>query len=337
MSNSAPFTAVQTEALDTAWFEIERSIVEAAGGRVVVQRAADQDERAALLADAQCVLVGSARIDQALLGQLPNLELIVRYGVGLDSLDLPAATAHGVVVAHYPDFCQPEVANHAIGLLIAVARKIVQHDASIREGAYRGVPLYVSPPLTNETLGIVGLGNIGRQVAKRARAMDMSVMAFDPFAPDSAFRDTGVERAPTLDALLDEADHVSIHAPLTPETHHLFGRAQLRRMKPTAILVNTARGQIVEEAALVEALHEGWIAGAGLDVFEVEPVTPSSPLLPLKNVVLTPHSAFYSEYSNRHIKERVGQTVVQFMNGKWPTVATLPNRAEVRPKRVLSD
>ncbi|MEX2374409.1 MAG: C-terminal binding protein [Dehalococcoidia bacterium] len=337
MSSDAPFTAVQTEALDPAWFEVERSIVETAGGRVFVQRAADQAERADLLRDAQCVLVGSARIDEPLLSQLPNLELIIRYGVGLDSLDLPAATAHGVVVAHYPDFCQPEVANHAIGLLIAVARKIVQHDASIRAGAYRGVPLYVSPPLTNETLGIVGLGNIGRQVAKRAQAMDMRVIAFDPYAADSAFAESGVERAPTLDALLDEADHVSIHAPLTAETHHLFGREQFHRMKPTALLLNTARGPIVEEAALVEALREGWIAGAGLDVFEVEPVTAASPLLEFSNVVLTPHSAFYSEYSNRHIKERVGQTIVEFMNGKWPTVATLPNRAEVQPKRVLSD
>jgi D-3-phosphoglycerate dehydrogenase / 2-oxoglutarate reductase len=336
MTTSPPFTAVQTESTDPAWFEVERSIVEPAGGRIVVQRAADQEERAALLAEAQCVLVGGARIDGPLLDRLPGLELIIRYGVGLDSLDIPAATERGVVVAHYPDFCQPEVANHALGLLIAVARKIPQHDRAVRAGTYRGVPLPVSPPLTNEALGIVALGNIGRQMAKRAKALDMRVIAFDPYLDDATFAEHGVERVPTLEALLEQADHVSVHAPLTPETRHLFNRDAFARMKPTAILVNTARGPIVEEAALVEALRNGQIAGAGLDVFEVEPVPAGNPLLEFENVVLTPHSAFYSEYSNRHIKERVGQTIVEFMNGNWPTVATIPNRAEVTPKRSLA-
>ena len=165
-----PFLAVQTEARYDDAFEIERSIIEPAGGRVVVQRAANQRERATLLRDAQCVLVSSAPITNDLLDQLPNLQLIVRYGVGLDTLDIPAATAHGVVVAHYPDFCQPEVANHATMLLLAVARKLVEHDRSIREGRYREVPLGVSAPIFGETMGIVALGNIGQQFATRAKA-----------------------------------------------------------------------------------------------------------------------------------------------------------------------
>jgi D-3-phosphoglycerate dehydrogenase len=338
MTNSAsgpPFTAIQTESNDPAWFEIERSIVEPAGGRVLVRRAASQDERAAILRDAQCVLVGGAPIDRALLERLPALELIVRYGVGLDTLDIPAATERGVLVAHYPDFCQPEVANHALMLLLAVARKLVPHDRSIRAGAYRGVPLPVSAPLTGETLGVVSFGNIGRQMAKRVQALDMRVLAYDPYLDDAVFAQHGVDRAASLEALLAEADHVSIHAPLTPETHHMFSREQFARMKSTAILVNTARGPIVEEAALVEALREGEIAGAGLDVFEREPLTADSPLLEFENVALTPHSAFYSEQSNRHIKERIGQTIVEYMNGRWPSTATLPNRAEVTTKRAL--
>lgn len=332
---ASPFLAVQTESADPAWFEVERSIIEPAGGRVLVQRAASQEERADLLRAAQCVLVGGARIDRPLLEQLPGLELIIRYGVGLDSLDLQAATDHGVVVAHYPDFCQPEVANHALMLLLAIARKLVPHDRSMRAGAYRGVPLPTSAPLTHETLGLVAFGNIARHMARRAQALDMRVVAFDPYLDDAVFAQHGVERAPSLEALLHEADHVSIHAPLTPETHHLFGREQFAMMKPTAILVNTARGPIVEEAALVEALREGLIGGAGLDVFEREPLTADCPLYEFENVALTPHSAFYSEFSNRHIKERVGQTVVDYMNGHWPTVATLPNRDQVRPKRAL--
>ena len=330
-----PFTAIQTESTDQAWFDIERSIVEPAGGRVLVQRAESQDERAGILAEAQCVLVGGAPIDRALIERLPNLELIIRYGVGLDTLDIPAATEHGVLVAHYPDFCQPEVANHALMLLLAVARKLVQHDRSMRAGAYRGVPLPVSAPLSGETLGVVSFGNIGRQMAKRAKALDMRVLAYDPYLDDSVFAQHDVDRAPTLEAMLAEADHVSIHAPLTPETHHMFSRAQFAQMKPTAILVNTARGPIVEEAALVEALRAGEIAGAGLDVFEVEPLASDSPLFAFENVALTPHSAFYSEQSNRQIKQRIGQTIVDYMNGRWPSTATLPNRAEVKTKRPL--
>lgn len=336
MTTSAPFTAIQTESNDPAWFEVERSIVEPAGGRVIVQRCATQEERAEVLKDAQCVLVGGARIDGPLLDRLPDLELIIRYGVGLDSLDIAEATKHGVVVAHYPDFCQPEVANHALMLLLAVARKLIPHDRAIRSGAYRSVPLPVSPPLTNETLGIVALGNIGQQMAKRAQALGMSVVAYDPYSSDKVFEAAGVRRAPSLEALLEEADHVSVHAPLTPETHGMFGIEQFRAMKPTAIFVNTARGPIVKLDDLVQALRDREITGAGLDVFETEPMGPDHPLYEFDNVALTPHSAFYSEYSNRHIKERIGQTIVEFMQGKWPTVATIPNRDEVQPKRSLS-
>jgi D-3-phosphoglycerate dehydrogenase len=335
MTTSPRFLAVQTESDDPAWFAIEREIVEPAGAQVIVRRAANQDERAELLRDAQCVLVSGAKIDEPLLDRLPKLELIIRYGVGLDTLDIPAATQRGIVVAHYPDFCQPEVANHALMLMLAASRKLVQHDRAVRSGTYRGVPLPVSPSVTGETLGIVALGAIGQQMAKRARALDMRVIAYDPYLDDGTFAQHGVERVPTLEALLRESDHISIHAPLTPETHHLFGREQFAQMKPTAILVNTARGPIVEEAALVEALRTGQIAGAGLDVFEVEPVTAESPLLALDNIVLTPHSAFYSEHSNTQIKRRIGETIVAFMDGQWPTMATIPNRDQVTPKRAL--
>ena len=336
MPDKRPFTAIQTESSDPAWFEVERAIIEPAGGRVVVQRAASTDERVALLRDAQAVLVGGAQISSAVLDQLPDLELIIRYGVGLDSLDVPAATERGVVVAHYPDFCQPEVANHAMMLLLAVARKLLPHDRAMRTGQYRGPGLPVVPPITGQTLGIVALGAIGRQVAQRARAFGMHVLAYDPYLDASTFAEAGVERAATFEELLVRADHITVHAPLTPETHHLFNRAAFAAMKPTAILVNTARGPIVEEVALVEALREGRIAGAGMDVFEVEPVGADSPLLAFDNVALTPHSAFYSEASNQQIKERVGHTVVAFMQGEWPSeFATIPNRAEVKPKRPL--
>lgn len=331
-----PFTALQTEALDPAACEIERAIIESAGGRVIVRRAANQEERALVLKDAQCVLVASAPITGGLLDQLPNLQLIVRCGVGLDTLDIPAATARGIVVAHYPDYCQPEVANHAIMLLLAVARKLLQHDRSIRSGRYRSVPLAVSAPIFGETVGIVGLGNIGRHFARCAKALGMEVIAYDPYLSDEVFAAHGAERSASLEALLRRADHVSIHTPLTPETRHMFSGAQFALMKPTSILVNTARGPVVDQAALVNALRSKTIAGAGIDVFEVEPLAADSPLLAFDNVALTPHSAFYSERSHTRIKHLIGNTVVAFMQGRWPEeFASIPNRHEVKPRATL--
>jgi D-3-phosphoglycerate dehydrogenase len=332
-TGTGPFLAVQSESSDPSWFQIEREHIETAGGRLLVQAAASDDERVELLRDAQAVLVSRAYITRAMLEQLPNLRLIVRYGVGLETLDIPAATDHGVVVAHYPDFCQPEVANHALMLLLAVARKLTQHDRVMRTGAYRGVPLPVSAPLHGETMGIVAFGAIAKEFARRAQAIGMHVIVYDPYLDDAVFVEHGVERVRTFEELLTRADHISIHAPLTDETHHMFDCAAFALMKSTAILVNTARGPIVEETALVEALRSGQIAGAGLDVFEVEPVPADSPLFAFDNVTLTPHAAFYSEYSNTLIKHRVGRTVAAIIEGRWPDdVATVPNRHEVVPR-----
>ncbi len=333
MSDTPPFLAVQSESNDASWFQIEREHIEAAGGQLLVQNANTDAERVELLKDAQAVLVSRADMTREVLEQLPNLRLIIRYGVGLETLDIPAATDHGVVVAHYPDFCQPEVANHALMLLLGVARKLTQHDRMIRSGSYRGVPLPTSAPLHGETMGIVAFGAIAKEFAKRAQAIGMHVIAFDPYVDPAVFAEHGVERVGSFEELLTRADHISIHAPLTDETHYMFDRDAFALMKPTAILVNTARGLIVQEEALVEALRNGQIAGAGLDVFEVEPVGADSPLFEFDNVALTPHSAFYSEFSNTLIKQRVGRTVAAVIEGRWPDdVATIPNRHEVTPR-----
>lgn len=336
MSDPA-FLAVQSESPDPANFEIERSIIEPAGGELLVQRAESEGERIELLKEAQAVLVGGAQINRHVIESLPNLQLIIRYGVGLDTLDIPAATEHGIVVAHYPDFCQPEVANHAIALLLAVSRKIVLHDRAIRAGNYRGVPLGPSAPLHGQTMGVIAFGNIGRHFAVRAQALGMHVLAYDPYLDDAVFEEHGVERAATLEELLTRSDHISAHPPLTEETRHMMSTEQFAMMKPSAIFVNTSRGPVQDQAALIAALQAGEIAGAGLDVFEPEPLAADSPLVEMDNVVLTPHSAFYSDFSNAHIKERVGQTVVAVMNGRWPDeFATIPNRDEVTPRANLS-
>lgn len=335
MSN-APFLAIQSESPDPSNFEIERAIIETAGGELLVQRAESEGERIELLKGAHAVLVGGAPINRRVIQSLPNLQLIIRYGVGLDTLDIAAATEHGIVVAHYPDFCQPEVANHAIALLLAVSRKIVLHDRAVRAGTYRSVPLGPSAPLHGQTCGVLALGNIGRHFAVRAKALGMHVLAYDPYLDDAVFEEHGVERAATLEELLTRSDHISAHPPLTDETRHMMGAEQFAMMKPSAIFVNTSRGPVQDQEALIAALQAGEIGGAGLDVLDPEPLASDSPLVEMDNVVLTPHTAFYSDFSNTHIKERVGNTVVAVMNGQWlDEFATIPNRDEVTPRAAL--
>ena len=227
----------------------------------------------------------------------------MRTGVGYDVIDVPAATELGVVVINVPDLWIREVANHALALLLAWNRKIVTLDREVHAGTWSSrVPGAVTGSLHGETVGIVGLGNIGSAFARRIAALETHVIACDPYVDDARFKALGVERV-DLPTLAARADYVSVHALLNAETRGLINEAFFRRMKPTACLVNTSRGPVVDEAALVRALREGNLAGAALDVFEEEPLAADSPLRRMDNVILTPHAAYFSSPAVAQVPE----------------------------------
>ena len=328
-----PFHVVHTDARSPQGFEIERELLEAAGATLELLPRGDRTPLAERAGGADALLVASAQITRELLEQLPRCRLVVRYGVGLDTVDLAAASEHGVVVAYFPDFCQPEVANHATLLLLACAKKLIVLDRAVRDGSWRPGPLEPMAAIHGETLGLVGFGAIAREVAVRGAALGCAVMAHDPYADAAAFSEAGVERVELLDALLERSDYVSLHVPLTPETAGLIGPEQLRRMRPTATLINTARGPVVQQDALIEALREGRLAAAGLDVFEEEPLPADSPLTALDNVVLTPHTASYSDEAFGNLKHRVAGAAIDVMQGRWPEIVANP---QVTPRVALA-
>jgi D-3-phosphoglycerate dehydrogenase len=284
---------------------------------VVATEANDEDELIANVRDADVVLTAVAPITRRVLDSLPRCRAVVRYGIGLDNVDLDAATDNSIVVAHVLDFCTEEVSNHAIALLLALARGLLPLHRDTVAGRWRTAHAWRLAPVHGQTLGIVGFGNIGRAVARKALAFGLGVLAHDPYCDPKAIGETGVRPA-SLEELLAESDYVSLHTPLTPETRYLIGAAELKAMKPTAVLLNTARGPVVDEAALAQALASGDIAAAGLDVFEDEPLPPDSPLCRLDNVVLTPHVASVSPEAMRLLLQEVGRAAADVLNGRWP-------------------
>jgi D-3-phosphoglycerate dehydrogenase len=278
--------------------------------------AQDEDGLIANLREADVVLVSGAPITRRVMENLPRCRGVVRYGVGVDNVDVAAATDLGIVVARVLDFCTEEVANHALLFLLACAKKLLPLDRHLRNGRWGGFPAAEFPTIYGETLGIVGLGEIGRSLAGKARALGMEVIAYDPYVKE------GGEPLPacrvSLEDLLRQSDYVSLNLPLTQETFHLIGERELALMKPTSVLINTARGPVVDEAALVAALRQRRIAAAGLDVFEEEPLPASSPLLELDNVILTPHTAGISEESARKVRTEVGKAAADLLAGRWP-------------------
>ena len=249
---------------------------------------------------------------------LKNLKVVVRTGVGYDVIDVPAATDLGVVVVNIPDLWIREVANHALALLLAWNRKLIVLNNEVKSGIWQTrVPGPVTGSLHGETVGIVGLGNIGSAFAKRVAALETHVIACDPYVDDARFAALGVERV-SLDTLAARADYVSVHTLLNAETHHLINEAFLRRMKPTACLINTSRGPVVDEQALVRALQEKWIAGAALDVRESEPPATDSPLARMDNVILTPHAAYFSSPAVARVPQRCGEEVARMLTGQRP-------------------
>ncbi len=278
---------------------------------------ADEDEVIARTRDADALVVTSTRVTRNVMSALEGLKTVVRTGVGYDVIDVPAATELGVVVVNIPDLWVREVANHALALLLAWNRKIITLDGQVRTGVWSsGVPGGAGS-LHGETVGIVGLGNIGSAFARRAAAFEMTVIACDPYVDDRHFAALGVERV-SLETLAARSDYVSVHTLLNAETRHLIGEAFFRRMKPTAILINTSRGPVVDEQALIKALEDKQLAGAALDVWEREPVASGNPLLKMDNVIATPHAAYFSTPAVAQVPRRCGEEIARVLTGQRP-------------------
>ncbi|HEV8436578.1 MAG TPA: C-terminal binding protein [Methylomirabilota bacterium] len=277
-----------------------------------------EDEMIARTRDADALVIAFSPVTRAVMSALEGLKAVVRTGVGYDVIDVPAATELGVIVVNIPDIWVREVANHALALLLAWNRKIVTLDRQVHSGVWSaGVPGAHTGSLHGETVGIVGLGNIGSAFARRVAALETEVIAFDPYVDDARFTGLGVERV-SLEALAERADYVSVHALLNAETRHLIGEAFFRRMKPTAVLINTSRGPVVDEAALTRALQDKRLAGVALDVWEHEPVAADHPLLRMDNVIATPHAAYFSSSAVAQVPRRCGEEVARVLTGQRP-------------------
>jgi D-3-phosphoglycerate dehydrogenase / 2-oxoglutarate reductase len=308
--------------LDHANVTEEEKVFGAAGlawGKVVART---EEDFLARCQDADGLLVQYGEVTRRVIAGLPRLRLLVRYGVGVDGIDLEAATDHRIPVVNVPDYGTDEVANHAIGLLLALARRIARLDRQTRAGRWSVFEVQPLHRLLGQTVGIVGCGRIGSRVARKLLGFDVRLLAHDPYVTDLP---PGVTAVP-FDRLLAESDHVTLHCPLTTDTHHLIDAAALARMKPTAALINTARGGLVDTGALAEALASGRLGAAGLDVTEPEPLDPASPLFRMENVIVTPHAAWYSEEGRSDLKRRVAEEAVRvLLRGEPPLHCVNPD------------
>ncbi len=267
--------------------------------------------------DADALINTYAKLPGDVLQALPKCRIVARTGIGVDTVDLPVATALGILVTNVPDYCIDEVSDHALALILSLTRKVVGCTAAAKAGSWAVKDAVPIARHRGRTLGLVGFGKIPRALAPKAQAIGFQVLASDPYVPAAEGAALGV-RMVDFETLLRESDVVSVHAPLTDETKGLFGDREFGRMKQGSFLVNTSRGPLVQEAALVRALQGGRLAGAGLDVLEVEPPAPENPLLRMPNVALTPHIGFYSEQSLIELQTKAAQEVRRALTGETP-------------------
>jgi D-3-phosphoglycerate dehydrogenase len=266
--------------------------------------------------DADALLVTYAKVTADMIGQMTRCRIISRFGIGVDNVDITAATKAGIVITRVPDYCIDEVSDHTMALLLSLARKIPFANSRAHAGHWEMpavIPIY---RLRGSVLGLVGFGRIPQLVAPKAKAFGLKVISYDPLVSQETMNGMGVEKV-DFSELVSVSDHISIHAPLVPETKHLFTAGVFCRMKPTAYLINTARGPIVDEQALARALDLGQLAGAALDVLSHEPPS-ASPLFGRENVILTPHMSFYSAESLVDLQRRAAEEVVRVLTGEAP-------------------
>jgi D-3-phosphoglycerate dehydrogenase len=301
-------------------YDTEREILRAVDAELVLapQDCLSEDEVIAAAGDADAMLVREAPVSASVIDALPRCRAIVRYGVGVDNIDLGHARQRKVYVANVPGYGTEEVSDHAAALLLACVRRLCTRDTNLRQGRFEtGIqePIFRT---TGKTLGLIGYGRIGKALHRKWKGfLPQRVLVFDPYAQPAAIRENGAE-AVELDVLLAESDYISLHAPLTPQTRHIINTEAVGKMKPTVILVNTARGELIDEKALAKALAEGRIAAAGLDVFEQEPLGPAHPFIGLPTVVLSGHVGWYSKDALRELQTRAAREVARVLSGGAP-------------------
>jgi D-3-phosphoglycerate dehydrogenase len=324
MTASKPFRVIITDC-DHGGIVPEQEILRGIA-EIELHQQNDEEGLLSFCLDADGIITQYGRFSRRVLKALRRCKVICRYGVGVDTVDLAAATECGIIVAFVPDYCTDEVSNHAAALILALHRHLFPLDRGVKAGNWNFRLAVPTARLTEQIVGLVGLGRIGGMLAAKLRGFGMTLQATDPYLRDWP---DWVRRV-SLDELLATSDIVSLHCPLTDETRHLIDAAALRKMKPSAYLVNTARGGVVDPEAILQALREKWIAGAALDVQEVEPMRGGHPLAGLDNAILAPHAGWYSEGSIVELKRKVATSVRRALEGQIPAAVANPevlNRA----------
>jgi D-3-phosphoglycerate dehydrogenase len=278
-------------------------------------KSASADDILAVARDADAILVTYAKLTGALLRQLTRCKAIGRFGLGVDNIDLPAAKELDIAVNYVPDYCLREVSDHAMAFLLALARKVTLGNKLVQSGRWEVPPLVPMRRLEGQVLGLIGFGNIPRALAPKAKSFGLKVLTYDPYVSQDALAATGVESV-SFDDLLARSDFISVHAPLQPATRGLMNAKAFAKMKKGAFLINTARGPLIDEAALVAALDSGHLGGAALDVVASEPLAKDSPLLGRDNVILTPHAAYYSIEALEELQTKCASDVARVLSGE---------------------
>jgi len=318
MSNKRPKVVITD--CDHPSVEIEKEILSEIDSEFVLAHCNTEDEVTKVAHDADGIINQYAPITRKVIESLKGCKVIARYGVGVDNIDVEVATEYGIIVANVPDYCVDEVSTHTMALILACARGITLLNSKIREKIW---DFTLTKPLfrtKGKTIGLFGLGRIARAVAQKVSGFGFKIIAYDPYVS----RIDGGIKLVEFSQLLSDSDFVSIHTPLTDETRHSFGENELKAMKKTAFLINTARGPIVDEEALYKALEKRWIAGAALDVMEKEPPNWENSLLKLNNLIITPHISFYSEESYVELKTKTAEAVLSVLKGELPRAMVNP-------------
>jgi len=298
--------------------EIEKAVLrEIPGLEIVESHTRSEADLIREVTDADALIVQYAPCTAEVISAMARAKVIVRYGIAVDNIDLAAAHDRGIIVCHVPSYCLDEVSNHALALILALHRRLFAADRLLRENRHHLEALRPIPRLSEAAAGLLGFGNIARRLADKSKPLFAEVMSCDPMVDTQEMASRGVRKV-ELTELFENSDFISVHIPSVPATRHLVDMRLLSIMKPSAFLINTSRGAVVDESALIEALQNGRIAGAGLDVFESEPLPEDSPLRSLDNVILTGHVAWYSEGAIEELKETAAREVLRVLKGEPP-------------------